>query len=216
MGTRWAARSGRRRRHCGLSPRLTTAEVTATEANPSTAARRPRGPVSDSRAAAPIHSFEWSAARESAAAYRSTVGVGVAETAAYTATSSPSTSRRTSAGRPCRVAASGTLASDDSGPGIGARSYSGRRRPSPGRSRHGGRGLRLRRGARKQSRHGQAEEAAADAREERRASARGIGGEQPEVAFHELQEEPDAEEDERGDLHREHDHKGEDPRARIE
>jgi hypothetical protein len=81
-GTRWATRSGRRRRHLGFSTRLTVPEVTAIDASPSTAARRPRSPLAARRAAAAIHSFEPSAARDSAALNRSSPGVGVAEMAA--------------------------------------------------------------------------------------------------------------------------------------
>jgi hypothetical protein len=47
-------------------------------------ARRPRSPVAARRAAAAIHSFEPSAARDSAALNRSSPGVGVVEMAAPT------------------------------------------------------------------------------------------------------------------------------------
>src|SRR6187200_3163396 len=107
IGTRYAARSGRRRRPSGLSPRLTTVDVRAIGAGPSAAARRPRGPPATARpAATEAQSLEWSAAREMAAKHRSSVGVGVAEIAAYTATSSASTSRHQWAPR----SASGALA----------------------------------------------------------------------------------------------------------
>src|ERR1700750_1631828 len=101
---------------------FTTPDVTATEASPSTAARRPRAPVSAMSPAVPIQSFDPSAARESRAANRSTGGVGVADIAAYTAASSAPTSRRTAAARAPIDGRGGPGAAperdDNSGPGI--------------------------------------------------------------------------------------------------
>jgi hypothetical protein len=65
-----------------LGDPLTVPEVTAIDASPSTAARRPRSPVAARRPATAIQSFEPSAARDSAALNRSSRGVGVAEMAA--------------------------------------------------------------------------------------------------------------------------------------
>lgn len=55
----------------------------ATEASPSSAARRPRAPaVAARRPATAMESFAWSAARDSALKPRSSVGVGLAAIAA--------------------------------------------------------------------------------------------------------------------------------------
>lgn len=59
IGTLWTRRSGRRLRESGLTSRLTIAEVTAIDAKPLIAARRPLGPSATANPAAlPIHSFE--------------------------------------------------------------------------------------------------------------------------------------------------------------
>jgi hypothetical protein len=78
IGTWWAARWGRCRRPSGLSSRLTTVEVTAIDARPSTAARRPVLRRRSPTAALASHGLEWSAARESRRMTRSNPGVGVA------------------------------------------------------------------------------------------------------------------------------------------
>ena len=82
-GTSPASRSGRRRRPSGLTAALTTAEVTATEAIPVAAARRPAVPPPSARnAEQAIESLEWSAARDSCRIARSRLGVGVRAIAA--------------------------------------------------------------------------------------------------------------------------------------
>jgi len=82
-GTAAVTRSGRRRLPSGFRPRLTTAEVSAIDANPFSAARRPRGPpIAASSAEQPTQSFDRSAAPESRRRPSSIVGVGVAATAA--------------------------------------------------------------------------------------------------------------------------------------
>jgi hypothetical protein len=62
---------------------LATVEASAIDAIPLTAALRPSSPpATASTAAHAVHSFERSAARETAAKTRSSVGVGVAAIAA--------------------------------------------------------------------------------------------------------------------------------------
>ncbi len=78
IGTSYIVLSGRRWLPSRLSTRFTTADVSAMDANPSPAARRPRlPPHAASSAEQPSHSFEWSAAWESPRNAASSVGVGV-------------------------------------------------------------------------------------------------------------------------------------------
>ena len=88
-------RSGRRRRKTGLTPTLTTAEVTPRAVRPTRAARRGRAPSTLIPAATPNQITERLAARETRARPWSRVGVGVACTAAYTARSRTMSSRPT-------------------------------------------------------------------------------------------------------------------------
>ena len=82
-GMSYICLSGRRRFPIGLSTRLTTADVSAMDVNPFSAARRPRSPPhAASGAEQPSHSREWFAARESRRGATSMAGVGVAAIAA--------------------------------------------------------------------------------------------------------------------------------------
>ena len=78
IGTSYIFLSGRRRWPSGLSTKLTTADVSAMDADPFAAARRPRlPPQAASSAEQPSHSRDLSAAWESRRNAASSAGVGV-------------------------------------------------------------------------------------------------------------------------------------------
>src|SRR4051812_2330846 len=100
-GTACNSRSGRWRRATGFSRAFTAADVTATDARPSRAARRPPGPPATAMSAAAAmlrrdRSAAWASHRMAA----SSAGVGVPATAAYTARSRRWRSERHAAAAP--------------------------------------------------------------------------------------------------------------------